>query len=73
MAIKAENTAVANAMSPPDNAYDADNLIRYHTSLALVEKLVEDGMLTAADYRKTCILLSRKYSIPLDGIFAETA
>lgn len=73
MAIKAENTAAVNAMSHPDSAYEPDNLIRYHTTLALVEKLVEDGALTHADYRRSCTILSRKYGIPSDGIFAETA
>lgn len=73
MATGTENTAAGIATSAPDKAYSPDNLLRYHTSMALMERLVEDGLLTHADYRKSCTILTRKYGLPQDGIFAEIA
>ena len=58
------------ATTPPVDPYSPDNLIRYHISLGLVEKLVE---LSRADYRKACQTLTLKYGLPADSIFAEIA
>jgi len=42
-------------------------------SLGLVEKLVTRGDLSKADYRKACQILTLKYGLPADSIFAEIA
>lgn len=73
MATKIENSAVGSVMSNPDASYNHGNLIRYHTSMALIERLVEEGLLSRADYRRASTILSQKYGIPQDGIFAEVA
>lgn len=75
METKAENTAVGNVILHPcdDEKYSATNLMLYHTSLSLIRKLVQDGLLTNADYKKSCAILTKKYGFPPDSIFAETA
>ena len=55
----------------PSSPYDAENLLYYHTSLGLVETLVKRGVLTREDFKKACVLLTRKYGLPADSIFAE--
>ena len=42
-----------------------------HKSLGLVETLVKRGVLTREDFKKACVLLTRKYGLPADSIFAE--
>ena len=73
MGIKRGSTAVAPATTPCDDPYSPDNLIRYHVSLGLVEKLVARGDLSKSDYRKACQILTLKYGLPADSIFAEIA
>ena len=55
----------------PSSPYEAENLLYYHTSLGLVETLVKRGVLTREDFVKACTLLTRKYGLPPDSIFAE--
>ena len=45
----------------------------YHVSPGLIEKLVHSGDFSLSDYRKACRILTRKYGLPLDSIFAEIA
>jgi len=45
----------------------------YHTSVALVEKLVKNGLLTPSDYRKAIDVLNKKYGLSSCSIFAEIA
>ena len=45
----------------------------YHTSMALVENLVNKGVLSRADYKKCCQILTKKYGLSPDSIFAEIA
>ena len=73
MGIRIGNIAAAPATTPPEDPYSPDNLIRYHVSLGLVEKLVTRGDLSKADYRKACQILTLKYGLPADSIFAEIA
>ena len=73
MGIKKGSTAAAPATTPPVDPYSPDNLIRYHISLGLVEKLVTRGDLSKSDYRKACQILTLKYGLPTDSIFAEIA
>lgn len=73
MGTRRENTAAAPAMTPPADPYSPDNLMLYHVSLGMIEKLVRSGDLSLSDYRKACRILTRKYGLPLDSIFAEIA
>ena len=73
MGTKRGNTAAAPATTPPEDPYSPDNLIRYHVSLGLVEKLVTRGDLSKSDYRKACQILTLKYGLSADSIFAEIA
>ena len=73
MGTRSENTAAAPVMTPLADPYSPDNLMLYHVSLGLIEKLVRSGDLSLSDYRKACRILTRKYGLPLDSIFAEIA
>lgn len=73
METKNESIAVGNAMSHPADPYSPDQQIMYHTSLALVDKLVQNGLLTHSDFIRACTILSKKYGLPEDSIFAEVA
>ena len=77
---KKENIAAGSVTHPPDptetgvgenSPYSPENLLYYHTSLGLVETLVKRGVLTREDFKKACVLLTRKYGLPADSIFAE--
>lgn len=70
MGIKTESTAAGNAIADP---YSPDNLLLYHAALALTESLVRDGILSAADYRRSRAILTKRHGLPLDSIFAESA
>ena len=69
------NTAAERVTLSPakQNPYDPTNLILYHTSVALVEKLVKNGLLTPSDYRKAIDVLNKKYGLSSCSIFAEIA
>lgn len=73
MATKTESTAAGNVISLPESPYSPENLLMYHTSLSLVERMVRQGLLTPADYKKSISILSKKYGFPKDSIFAEIA
>ena len=73
MGIRRGNIAAVPVTTPCANPYSPDNLIRYHVSLGLVEKLVTRGDLSKSDYRKACQILTLKYGLPADSIFAEIA
>lgn len=69
------NIAVARVTLLPveRNPYNPAQLILYHTSVSLVERLVKEGILTIADYKKAIDVLNKKYGISSDSIFAEIA
>jgi hypothetical protein len=52
--------------------YAPDKLILYQTSLGLLETLVKRGVLTKNDFKKACQVLTRKYGLPANSIFAES-
>lgn len=68
MAIKTENTAPGSAVIDP---YSPENLLYYHVSLGLVEHLYKRGVLSYSDLRQACKLLTKKYGLPKNSIFAE--
>ena len=53
--------------------YDPTQLILYHTSVSLIERLVKRGILTASDYKKAIDVLNKKYGLNSCSIFAEIA
>ena len=71
---RTRNTAAGSAITAPggENPYSPDNLILYHTSLGLLETLVKRGILTKNDFKKACQVLTRKYGLPANSIFAES-
>ena len=71
---KTRNTVAGSATTAPggENPYSPDNLILYHTSLGLLETLVKRGILTKNDFKKACQVLTRKYGLPANSIFAES-
>ncbi len=73
METEKESIVAGNATPIPADPYSPENLLYYHTSLSLVEKLVKRGILSQADYKKSCRILTRKYGLPLDSIFAVIA
>lgn len=73
MATETESIAAGNAIPVPADPYSPENLMSYHISLSLVESLVKRGILTQADYAKSCRVLTRKYGLSPDSIFAEIA
>lgn len=73
MGMRKDSIAAGNVTTPPADPYSPDNLMLYHVSLGLIERLAREGQLSQADYRKACKILTRKYGLPLGSIFAEIA
>ena len=75
MEITVANTAAERVtLSPVErNPYAPTNLMLYHTSAGLVEKLVKRGVLTTSDYKKAIDVLNKKYGLSSCSIFAEIA
>ena len=75
MAIKTENTAAGNAIVHPDNQdkYAPGNLILYRTSLALYRNLKNQGIFKEDEYCHIRTILTKKYGLSSDSIFAESA
>ena len=70
----AANTAAVPVTSPPaENPYDPAQLILYHTSAGLIERLVKQGLLSSSDYKKAIDVLNKKYGLSSGSIFAEIA
>ena len=53
----------------PD-VYGPESLIRYHTALSFVDRLVSEGFLKEQDRAVIYTMLARKYGIKLDSIYA---
>jgi len=68
-----QETAIGIAVETKPDKYAADTMIRYHTTLALIDGLVEGGYFTQADRRMAYTIINRKYGLSSDSIFAETA
>lgn len=49
------------------DVYGPENLIRYHTALSFVDRLVSEGFLRPADRAEIYTMIARKYGIELDG------
>lgn len=43
----------------------------YQISLALIDGLFSDGLITAADRKKAYTIIAKKHGLSLDSIFSE--
>ena len=75
MATKTGNTAAGPVMLRPDSRdkYAPGNLILYRTSLALYRKLAVEGVFNEDEYCHIRTILTKKYGLSSDSIFAECA
>lgn len=70
MVTKRENTAAVNATAQQEK-YSSENLILYHTSLALMKTLADEGIFAESEYRKICTKLTKSRGLSSSSIFAE--
>lgn len=73
MVTETVNTAAAAVMMPPVEkqpqlALDG-KLLRYRSSLAVLDSMCKQGILSARDHRKSCDILADKYGLSLCSIF----
>ena len=75
MATKTESTAAGPVMLCPDsqNKYAPGNLILYRTSLALYRNMTDKGVFNEDEYCHIRTILTKKYGLSSDSIFAECA
>ena len=75
MEMPTENTAAGNATvhSVGQDKYAPGNLILYRTSLALYRNLKEQGIFNEEEYCNIRTILTQKYGLSSDSIFAECA
>ena len=75
MAMPTGNTAAGPATLHPDSRdqYAPGNLILYHTSLALYRNLKNQGVFNDEEYCHIRTILTKKYGLSSDSIFAECA
>ena len=68
-----QECAISKAEESSSDKYSPDTLIRYHTILALIDGLVEDGCFTQADRCKAYTIINKKYGLSSYSIYAEIA
>lgn len=72
MATKTENIAAGTVM-PPSEGKPPDplcvRLLRFHTSIAALQRMIKSGILTDSDFQKSCDILAEKYGLSLCSIF----
>ena len=75
MATVIANTAAGPATLHPDSQdkYAPGNLILYRTSLALYRNLKNQGVFNDEEYCHIRTILTKKYGLSSDSIFAECA
>ena len=75
MATVIANTAAGPATLHPDNhnPYAPGNLILYRTSLAIYRNLKNQDVFNDEEYCKIRTILTKKYGLSSDSIFAECA
>ena len=75
MEMPTENTAAGPATLYPDSRdqYAPGNLILYRTSLALYRNLKNQGVFNDEEYCHIRTILTKKYGLSSDSIFAECA
>lgn len=75
MATQTGNTAAGPATLHPvgQDKYAPGNLILYRTSLALYRNLKNQGVFNEDEYCQIRTILTKKYGLSSDSIFAESA
>ena len=75
MATAVANTAAGPVTVPPDSRdqYAPGNLILYRTSLAIYRNLKNQGVFNEDEYCHIRTILTKKYGLSSDSIFAESA
>ena len=75
MEMPTENTAAEPATLHLDSRdqYAPGNLILYRTSLAMYRNLKNQGVFNEEEYCKIRTILTKKYGLSSDSIFAECA
>ena len=75
MEMRIVNTAAGKATVRPDSQdkYAPGNLILYRTSLAMYRSLKNQGIFNEDEYCKIRTILTKKYGLSSDSIFAECA
>ena len=68
-----QECAISKAVESSSDKYSPDTLIRYHTTLALIDGLVADGLFKQADRQKAYKIINMKYGFSSDSIYAEIA
>ena len=68
-----QETAISRAEESAPDKYAPDTMMRYHTTLALIDYLVADGCFTQADKRKAYTIINQRYGLSSNSIFAEIA
>ena len=68
-----QERAISKVVESSSDKYSPDTLMRYHTTLALIDGLVTDGCFTQADRRKAYTIINKKYGLSSDSIYAEIA
>ena len=73
--MQAANTAAGNATVHPvgQDKYAPGNLILYRTSLAMYRNLKNQGIFNEEEYCHIRTILTKKYGLSSDSIFAESA
>ena len=56
-------------MNEASDAYSSENLMRYHTALAFVDRLEAMGYLDGAEKEKVSALIAMRYGIKKDSIY----
>ena len=67
----AAGNATGNTGKKTETAYEPENLMAYRVSLSLIDRLFSEGVLTAADRRKSYTIITKRHGLSLDSIFTE--
>lgn len=67
----AAGNATGNTGKKMETAYEPENLMAYRVSLSLIDRLFSEGVITAADRRKSYTIIAKRHGLSLDSIFTE--
>ena len=67
----AAGNATGNTGERTESAYETENLRVYRVSLSLIDSLLPDGVIAAADRRKSYTIIAKRHGLSLDSIFTE--
>ena len=56
-------------MNEASDVYSSENLMRYHTALAFLDRLEAMGYLDGAEKAKVSVLIASRYGIKKDSIY----